>query len=416
MPRKPKHDDLSHLDLKKRAALIGRKEKIHQRMERELTNLKRDRRFWEGDKGYRAYVQRQFDRVYNDPTGKPQPLRIGAPKIFATEIEPFTPSTKNRGKRTTTGSDGALTRLLQVGTNDLNRQGLVADPGDLPPIDGVPNAPEGTGSTFESTEREFKRTGNVSTDDLWDKFLGLLDVHFTDREDPVKSGRAKAQETLKQFRRLNWPTAEMLLDHYLGGSGEDVTVPADFVQDYPTLDEGYEGVFRNFSRWFVGDLVDTRIGVAPLPLREGTQTTIGAQHGRRDVPLENFVMWESTFTGAGETFGPIDKLALDDEVHASIGGGTLQGFASSLTLVREGDVVRISGLMQFRIEDKYAFGDSHWLDFDQLQKAGLAENFWVRSEPWLREVEGMIFLENDRPVEAKIWVTDNPNLKGQFSE
>ena len=89
IPRIPSRKDVENLDLRKRPAPMGRKEALHERMARELTNLKRDRRFWEGDKAYQRYVQRQFERVYNDPSGKPQPLRIGPPKIFATDIEPF---------------------------------------------------------------------------------------------------------------------------------------------------------------------------------------------------------------------------------------------------------------------------------------------------------------------------------------
>ena len=89
MPRNRAHDGVPPMDFKKRTAPVGRREEPHQRLERELTNLMRDRRYWEGDTDYRNYVRRQFERVYNDPSGKPEPLRIGAPKIFATELESF---------------------------------------------------------------------------------------------------------------------------------------------------------------------------------------------------------------------------------------------------------------------------------------------------------------------------------------
>ena len=417
IPRIPQRSDIENLDLRKRPSPMGRKEELHERMARELTNLKRDRRFWEGDKAYQRYVQRQFERVYNDPSGQPQPLRIGPPKIFATDIEPFV---RHENKQTSHSSVASKHSLKQrgmanaAGTGRHPRQNVETSE-TTPEISGQSTDPTASESP-KAKDRMFRRSGTRSTDSMWDKFIGLVDVYFTDRDDPVESGQAKAQETLKQFRQLNWPTAEMLLNHFLSGSGEDVTVPAEFVKDYRSLDEGYEGVLENFSRWFVGDIADSNFGAAVLPMREGAQITLGIQHGRRNVSLDDLVMWESAFPGAGETLNPIDKLALDDEVHASIGGGTLQGYATSLTLVRVGNTVRITGVMQFRVEDEYVFDLGHWLDFDQLQDAGLAKAFWVRSEPWTREVEGVIVLRDGEPVSSKIWVTDDTGLTGKFPD
>ena len=309
MPRNRAHDDLPNLDLRKRAAPIGRREKVHQRMERELTNLKRDKRYWDGDPDYRNYVQRQFERIFDDPSGKPGPLRIGAPKIFATDIEPFEAQRGRRRKPAISGSDGAGRLNVEAGSDnsglhDPNAAGsLVMSVGKTKP-DKLRNA----NGELDPARRNFSQTGKRPTANIFEKLQGLGDVFFTDRDDPVENGKAKAEETLSEFRDLEWPVAEMLLQHYIDGSGKEVTVSAAFVRNYPTLRLGYRGVFRNLSRWFYGDLVDSQVGAARLPLRDGEHLTIGAQYGRRDVPLDDLVMWESTFKGQAELLIPSTSL------------------------------------------------------------------------------------------------------------
>jgi hypothetical protein len=134
------------------------------------------------------------------------------------------------------------------------------------------------------------------------------------------------------------------------------------------------------------------------------------------IELGDLVMWESTFRGAGETLDPIDKLALDDEVHASIGGGTLQGFLTDLRLVREGNLIKVSGVMTFRVRDVYKFDAGHWLGFDEIEAVGQAKRFTVFSEPWSLDVEGTIVLRDDVPIHARIGPVDLPGLGSRFPD
>ena len=405
-----------NLDLQKRGAPLGRREKLYERMERELSNLKRDQRYWDGDTDYLNYVHRQFERVYNDPSGKTRSLRIGAPKIFATKIEPFevTDKATHHGEASV-GRVGA-TRISGVSLtslsppNDLREKsaGAKTQHGAV----GLRKKSDTNATSHLNQSRRSTSRIAAAADDLGD----LVDVVTSGEGESADSGLAKAQKLLEKFREKNWQFAEMLLDRYLGGTGEEVTLPSSFVQDYPTLRLGYRGVFRNLSRWFLGDVIDSRVGEASLPMHDGDEVTIGSLSANNAVELNDFVMWEATFKGAGGTLDPIDKLALDDEVHASIGGGTLQGFLTNLNLVREGNVIKVSGVMTFRVRDVYKFDAGHWLGFDEIEAAGQAKRFTVFSEPWSLNVEGTIVLHDEVPIDARIGPVDRPGLGSQFPD
>ena len=419
IPRIPSRSDIENLDLRKRPAPMGRKEDLHERTARELTNLKRDRRFWEGDKAYQRYVQRQFERVYNDPSGKPQPLRIGPPKIFATDIEPFGAMSGQRRSKQDSASKAPEAEMKQ---QTKSRVSLVegAKPDHSISKVGELSSAQGNVSDLDRevrSERLAPREKQPFTREepsASAKARDILEVEFAGGDTDLEQAQASAAVMLEKFDEYGWDTATRLFLHYQGGSGEQVTIPSDVVIDYPTLQGAHRRVLWNFGRWFVGDIEDTKFGKAPLPLNEGDRTTLGVQLGEQGLSFDDVVMWETTFLGAGGTLSIMDKFALDDEAHSSVGGGTLQGFASSLTLVRDGDTIRISGVMEFRVEDTYKFEDGHWLHFDELERAGLAKPFTVVSTPWSHRVNGVIRMDGDEPVSALMWVVGKPHLRVRF--
>ena len=159
---------------------------------------------------------------------------------------------------------------------------------------------------------------------------------------------------------------------------------------------------------------DSRFGNAPLPLQEGKTVVIGMRLGEAAPSLGDLVMWEATFPGVGSVGRLGYAKAIDSEAHASIGGGSLQAFATSLTLVREGDAIRISGVMEFRVRDIYKFEDGHWLHYDEFRHAGMAKDFVVVSTPWLRRVSGVIHLDGDNVISAAMWIVGEPALRARY--
>jgi len=421
LPRKHAHDNDPPFDLRRRSAPVGRREKLHERMERELTNLMHDRRYWDGDRDYRAYVRRQFERVYNDPTGKPGLLRIGAPKIFATEIEPY-----DAGRQLSANSsikDGESTaareQVFKIGSSTNRKEAKKSDPfasrsGQL--RDGLRS---GQVSVQVNDQLHVRRAAGkplTETDEPgWlDKLWDLHEVEQAGSSDNIDGVRARAEALLGKFEEYKWNTAKTLLQHYLEGSGDPLTIPSDLMRTYPPLIGTYKTILTYFSQWLMGMRSDTIKGVPELPSRDGEVLIIGLPYGASDADLnlDDFVMWERSFSGVGDAGRPGDLWALGTEAHYAIGGGTLKGYAVSLTLTREGDRIRVAGQVYFRVGDMYNFADDDSLGLHLLEQNGGAKSFSVVTEPWALEVNGYIAFKEDEPKSAALWFADHPLMRG----
>ena len=65
-------------------------DETEQRHNADLQAFMNDERYQKDDGEFRHFVQRQFRRVYDDPSGKPaKNLTIGRPKTYVTDLEPF---------------------------------------------------------------------------------------------------------------------------------------------------------------------------------------------------------------------------------------------------------------------------------------------------------------------------------------
>ena len=113
-----KHDPLTPKPRQRKANETP--DETEQRLNADLRLLMNDERYRKNDRDFRHYVQRQFRRVYDDPTGaQPEGLEIGRPKVFVDEIEPFNPGREQwlqregasgsvKARRRTMTSKGAL--------------------------------------------------------------------------------------------------------------------------------------------------------------------------------------------------------------------------------------------------------------------------------------------------------------------
>ncbi len=421
IPRIPSRKDIENLDLRKRPAPMGRKEELHERMARELTNLKRDRRFWEGDKAYQRYVQRQFERVYNDPSGKPQPLRIGPPKIFATDIEPFGVEVGKGNANTGTKSNVSPSRRLNV-SRSSNPEATASDSGtslfhndvEAPQsLLGQPKPQFEAKHSIDQKKRHVRRTASSSDEPgLVQKYIDFEEIKGAGEGSDLDKARVRLPMLRDLFRRYDWDVAERLLSHYADGSGEPVTIPSEFLRDYPTVIQAQKVVLRYFGEWMIGLREDSRTGIPKLPLGDGETVTLGVPIDIVGGDLDDLVMWESSFKGVGDAGRPFDLWAVGTEAHASIGGGTLQGFAVSLRLDREGDRIAISGQLQFRVRDRYDFAQSDTFGLHALEDNGSARSFWVTSEPWSVDVDGIIVIDEDQPVGAILRLSESPLIRG----
>ena len=248
-------------------------------------------------------------------------------------------------------------------------------------------------------------------DDLT-KTSDFFDALFAGEGTDIQNAQTRSQLLLEIFEDYGWETARRLLLHYMDGTGEPVTVSPEVLGQYPTVRRSYVDVLRYFTEWLVGERSDSKHGTPELPLRDGDKLTIGVPPGHYQKDLDHLIMWEANFSSVAETGHPAALRALGSESHAVFGSAMLQGFANSLVLVREGDLIKITGDMTFRVNDIYDFSEGDMFGLRKLEEAGLARSFGVTTEIWRVEVEGFIKFEDGNPIRAQIHLVDYQDVAG----
>ncbi|MBF0252166.1 MAG: hypothetical protein HQL35_16265 [Alphaproteobacteria bacterium] len=206
--------------------------------------------------------------------------------------------------------------------------------------------------------------------------------------DLVKKGRSHGKES-----------ASALLEHYLGGSGDPVTVDAGVARLAPGVQGAEEGVSGHFENWFTGT------GSASSDKTFGEIST-WQKSGKPSMDLKG-MNWESS--GKGSDFNPSDA-------NLTFGGAKAKGTVKSggLTRLPNGDV-KVDAVVEFKAKDNYNFDESgvmgktptppgiavgKLLTYEEImamEKAGGAKRFEVTSKPWERRVTGTITFHNGRP-------------------
>jgi hypothetical protein len=391
------------------------------RLSRELAYLMRDPRYRDGDPDYRAYIQRQFRRVYDDP----QPLRLGRPKVFVDGLEPFDPARERRlrlGERETTEggqvSGVGRTRMSSpdAGYQEHNRAGTDFDT-DIPQpsqralmeVETEPRpdrSPPGQRATKFAIRVAGGRVEGIRSDDTKRNLHGVLLSAETFLDDLEIAGRH---------------TSASLLRHYLLGTGAEVTLPAEFLSDWPLAQNAVDDVDAYFSDWMMGRLEDSRFGIPTLEIGDGERIVVGGDESGPADDLNERVRWEATFAGVGDAFfwrgnpnhrlqdfwSAVRKLEFAGEEMTTFGGATAQGFGY-LVFEREGDIVTVRGVVDYRMHDIYKFD---WADtvnpgFRLLQKHHIGESFEISTGLTRSYLTATIQLKDGLP--ASITVDRSP--------
>lgn len=395
------------------------------RVRQELADLVADPRY-RRDEAFKAHVRRQFQRVYNDLAGRPQGLSVGNPRVFATKLEPFAaPPPEARAPPGPSSAFSVPTpdERAMTGLEPPHRRYAPPPVAALRRYREETSAPSAPDFTFPHIRIDGDRAG-VSLlgqpGPARDSALRLVETRERQVED-LEDERTQqgVRRSLSWTRRLlrradihGWPTASRLLTHYLLGSGEPVEIPAGLVRDYEPVKLAERDVLDLYEDWLVGRRPDSQHAYPVRRLGDGEVAHIGGTPEGPSDDLGQRMVWEAAFAGAGESLlglrglGPAMVGDVISEAHATIGGGSLQGFGF-LILERRGSTVHVSGTIDFRVEDSYDFDSGAWFLQAPLEQHGFARRFVVTTDTWRRPIEGRIaFDRNNNPVSAVLRFAD----------
>lgn len=390
---KIRHDPLAPKPRQRKARETP--DETERRLNADLRLLMNDKRYQENDRDFLHFVQRQFRRVYEDPSGEPQKtLRVGRPETFVTGLEPFDRAREQRLRRGAKASDTKV-RQGVTGRSTLSDAARIRptqnfadrDTADEEVHDIIPyweRAIGTLGPQDRTRSTPFPGIRDVDNDEALKRYQAYLD-ELEQRPKDVADARRRSWLFIQSASMGGYDEAVRAHEHYLEGSGEPLTVDAEVVRNYGPVKDAENGILGHLNDWFRGKLSDPRFGRPWLGLADGERIVVGDEAFDRDM-VGGLVRWEAGFDGPTEDYHPDDE---NSEARMTFNAGTLESF-SQITFERHGDRIEVSGWTQFRVADRYDFEKGHRLRSKVLEEHGGAKSFDIHTGFWNRPFSGWI--------------------------
>ena len=435
----PQRDD----PLKRRPRAKNREDiedEIEKRLSGQLAHLMRDPRYLDGDPDYRAYIHRQFRRVYEDPSGKPKSLRIGRPKPFVDELEPFD-AARERRLRLGHEKEGAPLRQGTIltgggrsglgdprgeatpGLADANRRGGKLSPGRKRKTSSPGSQP--LSSTHRATNRAAVGLPTATNDRLLETIEDMFEEDEQRSPDDPKQ-RQELEETLEAAeimiehgREIGFTLAPEYLQRYIDRKGETLTLPWSQLRRFSFFRQAEQTVQGHYDGWFFDERDDRVFGEPFLFLEDGQSIKIGTDG------TQSRVQWEAEWVPgpislAARELEPKQTTILEQDHIAAFGAAEIIGYGN-LSFSRRDDVIYVVGRVDMRFDERFDFEDKFGLagwatlaspsvpnvsasDLRDLELYGLAKPFRTQSSMlWL--VTGFITLVDGKPDRSKSSIT-----------
>ncbi len=384
-------------------------DETERRLSADLRLLMTDDRYQKNDPDYRHFVQRQYRRVYDDPSGEPREgLRIGRPEVFVTDLEPFDRDRERRIRRgeevegispqirrSTSARHEAALGQANAGSDKSqvnDDSSSESEIGIIPPWERAMTDPE-IGERARPTPTP--GIAGVENEEARRRYQERLEKR-KQREEEIATARWRSRRFLEMADFNGFDEAKRAHEHYLEGSGEPLIIDSEIVRDYEPVIEAEQVIRQHLTNWLRGELIDSRFGRPWLSLGDGQRIVIGEEAFDADR-VGKLVHWEATFKGS---MNPMASEFWTD-ARMTFSSGTLESF-SQLVLERHGGRIEVSGFVKLRVADRYDFGENHILKSGDLEKHGEAKSFDVSTTIWTRPISGWIELGGSRPPRVQL--------------
>ncbi len=431
----PQRDD----PLKRRPRAKTREDiedEIEKRLSGQLAHLMRDARYLDGDPDYRAYIHRQFRRVYDDPSGKPKPLRIGRPKPFVDELEPFDPARERRlrlgqekeappVRQGTILTGGGRRRLGEPSDDatptlaDANRRGGKPSPVRQRKVSSSADQP--LSATRRVSTRPAAGLPTVSFDRLRETVEDML-LEDKQRSPDDPKLREELEETINAVKEIveigrddGFILSSEFLDRYVKNEGGTYTMPWSLLRGFSLFRSAEKTVRNHYENWFLGATHDDVFGEPFLRLQDGETIKLGTDGSSSRVRWD--AVWKpNVFSLASKRDETPAVTRFERDFIAAFGAAAIKDYGN-LSFTRRGDVIYVAGRVDMRFDERYDFEDDFGLagwvstlslklpnvtasDLRDLEVYDLAKPFRTQSSRlWL--VTGFITLVDGQPDRSK---------------
>ncbi|MEM7124170.1 MAG: hypothetical protein AAF563_23025 [Pseudomonadota bacterium] len=406
-----KHDPLRPQPRRKKKNETS--DETEQRLSADLRLLMTDERYQKNDPDYRHFVQRQYRRVYDDPSGEPREgLRIGRPEVFVTYLEPFDRDRERRIRRgeeverhvtqdrrpSTTVSQSEL-GLANAGSARRQASGNAETIDEPDVIPYWERAIGQSGPNERTRSTPFPGIRDVRDEDTLRRYQDHLDEQ-KERANDVADARRRSWVFIQSASASGYDEAARAHEHYLEGSGEPLIVDSEIVRSYGPVNDAEKDILTHLKDWLRGTLSDSRFGQPWLDLANGERTIVGKESFDADR-VGGLVNWNTTFDGPNSKLDP----EFWTDARMTFNSGTLDSF-SQLVFERHGTRIKVNGFVNLRVSDRYDFEDGHILESKVLEDHGDAKSFDISTTVWTRPISGWIELGGSQTPRVELIYDD----------
>ena len=336
------------------------------RLGRELRHLMQDPRYMEGDPDYRAYIQRQYRRVYDDPSGKPDHLVVGRPATFVDAIEPFN-QTRERRFRLGIQSKAEVSSGEQSQSTRPSRRTIL---GGAPEAGGSAQRRTSGSSVAAADRRHRDAAASSSSQSDFDitppseramtNLEGNARRHGPDPEDARRSqlDRLEQEERLRRtgksidamiasWRRDGSLLGAEFLQRYRDGAGGTRPIAWSELMTFPKFRREQERLKGHYLDW-VRDELEDPLWTPFLDLEDGQSVRVWTNGGGKRLKLT--VNWDPVTRGS--------VLDLNDgkdrDFARAMGRSEIEGIGD-LRFTRRDGIIYVSGIVEMSVDEKFDF-------------------------------------------------------------
>jgi hypothetical protein len=381
-----------------------------------------DPRYATGEPDYRAYVHRQYRRVYDDPSRKPALLRIGRPKTFADHIEPFDPARERRlrmgsgeGPEKSSGRPKKLsasseqsslngTREAEQSAQRRTLESLQAATVRQSRDSEVSSASQSDFDIVPPSERAmFGLDWNARRHGPDPEDARLARLARLEREARLRRTGEAFDAMIASWRRDGSALGAEFLERYRDGIGGTRRIAWSELMTYPKFRREQGRLKGHYLDWIRGTL-DDELWTPFLELEDGERIRVWTNGGGGLLKLT--AKWNPVTIGSALN----QNEGKDLDFARAVGQGEIEGFGD-LTFTRRGNVIFVSGLVDMRFNEPFNFesGILVWIDStfgtdapsisnrdaEEYETSGPAREFLTTSRQ-LWQVTGRIVLREDR--------------------
>jgi hypothetical protein len=238
-------------------------------------------------------------------------------------------------------------------------------------------------------------------------------------QDAIRDYETTLHGLVQYARNYNvLPISQQLLQHYLDGTGEPVTIDAPTLLGHAQVQDAERQNLHRFTKSLVDNINNYRAGQSAVlgninklnALRDGEETNIqdewSRSFGSGDYSTDLAMMLGRDWmfrNSEGTTGVPVGGKNWHD-ILLSLGRSNVKSIGN-LRVKRTGDQLSVSGMIDHGINDKYDYELDQPMGLGGLamEQYGFAKSFPVRSN-WRTYLEGTVDIHGGRRVNPRIHI------------